>query len=394
MRRVFLCSLGILLASAMTVTAAPAVTGGLVFYYSFDDITNSGDDVIVEDGSGNDMDGTVRVSASTGNTSTITFVPGVYGNCAQFDVSNPNDAGRKDFALIEIVDMYHTVGCPEPEIAGDYSSFAYLNNGDEPDPADIPTDAMTFACWLNVELYDNSHTTFVASAFDPDHGVQDSTQTHSAWPYHLQVESSSKNCFRYTIRKDGGDGVQHQTLVNETALMTSEGNQIEANQINGRWAHLAWTFSEADATWAFYLDGVKMASGVPDSGEIYDNWDVGAALGCGMSIGRQLLGQMDEAYLFKRCLSDSEIATLAANPGLQGDLNNDGFVNSGDLDLVRGNWGTNNTAGDANGDGVVNSGDLDIVRANWGAHTAAAVPEPGAFVLLGFLGLLACLKRR
>ena len=63
-------------------------------------------------------------------------------------------------------------------------------------------------------------------------------------------------------------------------------------------------------------------------------------------------------------------------------------MNSGDLDLVRGNWGTSNAAGDANGDGVVNSGDLDIIRANWGAHSAASavIPEPTTFVLLGAMG--------
>ena len=104
---------------------------------------------------------------------------------------------------------------------------------------------------------------------------------------------------------------------------------------------------------------------------------------------------MDEVYMFKRALSASEIAVLAEYPGLQGDLNGDGFVNSTDLDLIRGNWGTTNPAGDANDDGVVNSSDLDIVRGNWGAHAAAAaVPEPTTLVLLGALSLLACLIRR
>lgn len=80
---------------------------------------------------------------------------------------------------------------------------------------------------------------------------------------------------------------------------------------------------------------------------------------------------------------------------LEGDLNGDGTVNSGDLDLVRGNWGGSGPAGDANNDGVVNSADLDIVRANWGATAAAAVPEPGSLALLAVLGaLLAALRRR
>ena len=79
---------------------------------------------------------------------------------------------------------------------------------------------------------------------------------------------------------------------------------------------------------------------------------------------------------------------MGGGPSLPGDLNGDGFVNSGDLDLVRGNWGQNVSGpaqGDATGDGIVNSADLDVVRSNWGATEASAVPEPG------FLALILCL---
>ena len=81
-----------------------------------------------------------------------------------------------------------------------------------------------------------------------------------------------------------------------------------------------------------------------------------------------------------------------AGIGLEGDVNGDGHVNSGDLDIVRGNWGLSVSGpgeGDLSGDGMVGSADLDIVRANWGAASAAAVPEPASLVLvLCGLGLL------
>ena len=81
----------------------------------------------------------------------------------------------------------------------------------------------------------------------------------------------------------------------------------------------------------------------------------------------------------------------------EGDLNGDGTVGSGDLDLIRAWWGQEVTPGDtsqgdADGDGVVGSGDLDIVRANWGT-SAAAVPEPGG-MLLGLVGAGLLLWRR
>ena len=86
---------------------------------------------------------------------------------------------------------------------------------------------------------------------------------------------------------------------------------------------------------------------------------------------------------------------------LAGDLNNDGYVGSADLDIVRANWGHAVSpgylaGGDCSGDGSVGSADLDIVRANWGSGTppAAAVPEPSMLaVLLGCLLGIASFRR-
>ena len=94
-----------------------------------------------------------------------------------------------------------------------------------------------------------------------------------------------------------------------------------------------------------------------------------------------------------------EVEVLAIYGAIPGDLNDDGAVNSGDLDIVRGAWGQTVEAGclpcgDPSGDGVVNSGDLDIVRANWGAGAAAAVPEPAACSLLFAALPLASIRRR
>ena len=98
--------------------------------------------------------------------------------------------------------------------------------------------------------------------------------------------------------------------------------------------------------------------------------------------GDQFIGDLDVLRISFGALMPDEFLRFG---DLAGDLNGDGVVNSGDLDLVRGNWGTAvapGTSGDANEDGVVDSGDLDIVRANWGAVLRASVPEPSMVTFL------------
>ena len=363
------------------------------------------------------MDGKVVAAASAGQTSSITFVPGVYGNCASFACSAADDSANKDFACIEIANCWATAGEPDPvaENGGldgdpyypDPSSYKpayaydFQNDGDEPSAADLPTDAMTLAMWANCPAAKGDQATFCASAYDPDKGPSGGLgDARAAWPYHLEIKDSS---FRYTIRYDGGtgpgtgdgDAYGMKTIVSTNPVMDPNSG-AQPSPDYGTWMHIAWVYSQSQSKWWFYKNGEVAAQGSVESAQpIYDNWDNGALLGMNPDVARQFIGEMDEVYMFKRALSASEIATLAQFPGLQGDLNGDGFVNSGDLDLVRANWGTSNSAGDANDDGVVNSSDLDIIRGNWGSHTAASViPEPTTFVLLGALGLLACLIRR
>ena len=84
---------------------------------------------------------------------------------------------------------------------------------------------------------------------------------------------------------------------------------------------------------------------------------------------------------------------------IPGDMNEDGYVGSADLDIVRFHWGQyvmpgDTYAGDANGDGYVGSADLDTVRSHWGQSIAwPTVPEPGAGLLL-LAGLVMVVARR
>ena len=88
-------------------------------------------------------------------------------------------------------------------------------------------------------------------------------------------------------------------------------------------------------------------------------------------------------------------------PMLSGDLDGNGVVGSGDLDIVRANWLTSVlpgdlSEGDASGDGAVTAADLDAVRSNWASEATAsafAVPEPCMFFIFA-LGIALATWRR
>jgi len=62
----------------------------------------------------------------------------------------------------------------------------------------------------------------------------------------------------------------------------------------------------------------------------------------------------------------SAIKIAPASQYLQGDLNQDGTVNSADWTIMAGVWFTNDATADLNGDGIVNSIDFSLMNANWG----------------------------
>ena len=62
----------------------------------------------------------------------------------------------------------------------------------------------------------------------------------------------------------------------------------------------------------------------------------------------------------------AKIKIELASGACPADLNGDGLVNSSDLGLLLGAWGSNSGAADINHDGVVNSTDLSLLLGGWG----------------------------
>ena len=78
------------------------------------------------------------------------------------------------------------------------------------------------------------------------------------------------------------------------------------------------------------------------------------------------------------CTMPASDVEITAQCTYRGDLNCDGFVGQGDLNIVLAQWGhtgqqITDMRADANGDSFVGQGDLDTVLAGWGKHA----PRPG-----------------
>ncbi len=103
-------------------------------------------------------------------------------------------------------------------------------------------------------------------------------------------------------------------------------------------------------------------------------------------------------------------STVAVAGGIEGDYNDSGQVEQGDLDFVLSNWGDTDVSdvtgwtnfaglpGDSIG-GQVEQTELDLVLSNWGDtaapdFTGSAVPEPATTALLAGVALTTLRRRR
>ena len=99
---------------------------------------------------------------------------------------------------------------------------------------------------------------------------------------------------------------------------------------------------------------------------------------------------------------DSNSVTLEVR--LPGDMDGDGFIGSGDLNIVLSHWNQTVPAGswidgDGSGDGYVGLDDLDILLNHWNTGTppindsGTVIPEPAAWQLFIFAVALLGFKR-
>ena len=230
-----------------SLIAMPAVTGDLVIYYNYDEVTG-----VVADGSGKGHDGTV--------VGDVTDAAGKIGRAAKFGTS----------------------GSP-----------GYLDLGGPTfDSSDIPTSAFTLAAWAKVDGTSNQNAIFNARASD------------NTWLIHPEIRIGD-NDYRLTVRKYGS-----VTIVNINGG-TPGYKRPEGTPVANEWVHVAMTYSKADAWAILYVNGQVVAEVAPtEAADMAGDWGLGARVGYNIDNARHFSGLMDEFYMFKRALSQYEVQCL------------------------------------------------------------------------------------
>lgn len=146
--------------------------------------------------------------------------------------------------------------------------------------AKIPAEAVTMAVWVNLD------------GVGGDQELFDCIGTgHGSGQYHFELKSGG--AVRWFHRDE-----------NETQIFSIQQGVTPA----GEWAHIAGTYDSDAGEAALYINGEEITR-APGNGDLSTDWAVEAGIGNHKG-GRQLLGLVDEYYIFRRALDVDEISDL------------------------------------------------------------------------------------
>ncbi len=338
----------VLVAGNSWCVAQPLVTGDLSVYYSFDEVDEDG---IWADDSGNNLHGLTTLG-----------------------IEDAEEDGMDDIRL-ETGDKIRGAGAAlfatDTEIKEDYIAVCDpINQPDHNDgcgeflddrPAYVPSNAFTLSAWLKVE------------DVGADHSIWQSRAGGGGF-IHTQVQGNGN--VRFRLRGDANSD-------NIVQFNEPPGDFVEY----GEWFHFAGTYdggAEDDfGEFAIYFNGEEVFSGEANGSvagdpdlAILGDWAQGGFIGLVPDFNRQLVGLIDEFYLFSRALPPEEINTLFVMDPItdEGDYNGDGVLDSVDIDLQAAEMAKpadqqDTAVFDHNADNAVNTEDRTIwvkdLRGTW-----------------------------
>jgi hypothetical protein len=171
------------------------------------------------------------------------------------------------------------------------AGFSFLDLDSPHYPAvDIPKSAITIAAWVKCQQTGQEHAIMSIRASD------------NTWIMHPQINNNGT--FRWLLRAYGGINIVNINNVGSHGW--------------GEWLHYAGTYDKATGKGILYINGEVVATEIVPSPplDIAGDWGTGARVGYNIDNARPFTGLMDEFYLFKRALSQSEIKALMASEGL------------------------------------------------------------------------------
>ena len=164
--------------------------------------------------------------------------------------------------------------------AANFARGSYLDlDGPLFSAEDIPTSGITLAAWVKCENTGGHHAIFNARSSD------------ATWVIHPELRSNRQ--FRWMLRSYG----------NNTIF------DIRAGSVSWyEWLHFAGTYDKVTGKATLYINGeVVREENVTSPRDIAGDWGRGARVGYNVDNARPFTGLMDDFFLFKRALPQTEI---------------------------------------------------------------------------------------
>ena len=172
--------------------------------------------------------------------------------------------------------------------AAKFASRGYIDLDGSGFPAeDIPTSGITLAAWVKCENTGEHHAIFDARTWA------------GTWIIHPELRSDGQ--FRWVLRASGMSPIF----------------DIRAGSVTwGQWLHYAGTYDKESGKAILYINGQVVSElDLPSGRDIANDWGDGARVGLNIDGDRPFTGLMDDFFLFKRELSQSEIKKVMHGEG-------------------------------------------------------------------------------